>query len=60
MTVKDAILTGLNQGMADYVAGLFKVYLTPNEPEADERLAAGLRKAIERYEAAVKIADPEI
>lgn len=46
--------TGIEQAIADYIAGLMRVYLTPNEGN-DERLIAGLKHARARYESAKKL-----
>jgi hypothetical protein len=41
---------GIEQAIADHVGHLLKIYMTPNEPQADERFTAGLKRLLARYE----------
>jgi hypothetical protein len=46
---------GLEQAAIDYVGGLFRNYMTPNEPKAEANFIAGLRHLQTSLERAEKI-----
>jgi hypothetical protein len=56
MTEKEEndVMRGLDRGLRDHVAQLFRVYMS-DKPDSTERLEAGLRVAIDSYQAACEL-----
>jgi hypothetical protein len=53
--IEAIMLEGLRLALCDRTQKLFNVYTTPDEPNADARLAEGVRRNVKAYKTACEI-----